>query len=544
MKTDLKMKFNNEYCVELIDSSTSVVKQSGVFHNLVLNTIHTYLASSSNTGASFSAEQADRAGYSQMMLRLAVGSSGTEPDVTQTGPGSILWTANNTNPSVQWLDDHTVKATATYSFPATSAYVGTIREVCICGYYKGSTIYNEGYGPYCTRALLTDSEGQPISFDKTDTDILKVTVSIEISMNSGSGNFRLFRRPAVLERLFTADPSYGLDAKYGDLNLLRFAYDLMSPIAVANTDQPVNYGASSVYSASKLGESYVRYASKRLTATDVTSETYYRAIAIPNLGYWQLPNEDMFPAYPIQGISVGTGDGTKTVFNNPLCYFKADTDKVYKNGVQLTRGVDYSINNKGNSKCLPELAEMPAKVYTDFTSSIASAISPIFIPSSVTIDNASPYARTFKASSPLYIEYENAITLNCLKASKTLVYYSTGSSSNSPLTSGTLYVDASDDGTTYYQVASVALSSKAPVVDFVDTTAKYWRIRVDTTHTNEIGLGASAGNTILLNRKDPYIVFAEAPADGDVITMDVDMDLIMKNSNFVVDVSAQVNFAT
>lgn len=539
------MKFNNEYCVELIDSSTGVVKQSGVFHNLVLNTIHTYLASSSNTDASFSAEQADRAGYSQIMLRLAVGSSGTEPDVTQTGPGSVLWTANNTNPSVQWLDDHTVKATATYSFPATSAYVGTVREVCIGGYYKGSTIYHEGYGPYCTRALLTDSEGQPISFAKTDTDILKVTVSIEISMSSGSGNFRLFRRPAALEHLFTADPSYGLDGTYGNLNLLRFAYDLMSPIAVANTDQSVaSYGASSVYSASKLGESYIRYATKRLGTGTVTSETYYRAIAIPNLGYWQLPNEDMFPAYPIQGISVGTGDGTKTVFNNPLCYFKAGTDKVYKNGVQLTRGVDYSINNKGNSKCLPELAEMPAKVYTDFTSSITSAISPIFIPSSVIIDNASPYARTFKASSPLYIEYENAITLNCLKSSKKLVYYSTDGSSNSPLTSGTLYVDASDDGTTYYQVASVTLSSDAPVVDFADTTAKYWRIRVDTTRTNEIGLGASAGNTILLNRKDPYIVFAEAPADGDVITMDVDMDLIMKNSNFVVDVSCQVNFAT
>ena len=134
MKSDLKMNFNNEYCVELIDSSTGKVKQSGIFHNLVLNNIHVYLSSSASTGSTFSEEKGSRTGYGKLLNRLAVGSGATEPAVTQSGPVSLLWTANNSSPTVKWVDDHTIKASATYSFPATSEYVGTVREVCICGY--------------------------------------------------------------------------------------------------------------------------------------------------------------------------------------------------------------------------------------------------------------------------------------------------------------------------------------------------------------------------------------------------------------------------
>ena len=549
MKTDLKMKFNNEYHIELIDSSTGEVKQEGLFHNLVLNDIHGCICGKSSADSTFSPETYPERVYGGMFRSLTVGSGTTEPAVTQNGLVAPLWTVvidGNDHPAYTWIDDHTIRASGTFTFPATSSYVGTVREVGLRSWDgRGSATNYPGVA--CTRALLTDSEGQPISFDKTDTDILKVTVTVEMSMYSSTENFKLFYRPGLLKHIvagtYSTFDSYPRGI-HGDLNLARFEYDMTSKIEGTKYDMHFNETTKSVVCAAKLGESYVRYTSRRLTATEVTNETYYKAVSLPMVGYWMLPNEEVFPAYPIQNISVGTGDGVSTSFINPLSYFKAGTDKVYKNGVLLTRGVDYSINNVGNVKCLPELAPIPTKIYSDFTSDISAAITVPFLPSALKQSNVSKFSRTFKSGAPLYIEYEDAVTMNCLRLVGKFVYFTGSSSSNIALDGGTVYLDASDDGVTYYEVASknLAASMGSFTVDFVDTTAKYWRLRLPVSHSKELGIGPS--DYILLNKKDPYIVFAEAPADGDLITMDVEMDIIMKNSNFVLDIGCQVNFTT
>ena len=83
------------------------------------------------------------------------------------------------------------------------------------------------------------------------------------------------------------------------------------------------------------------------------------------------------------------------------------------------------------------------------------------------------------------------------------------------------------------------------MIDFEDKTAKYWRLR---TSYNQVDWAVAITNNatdahIVLNRKQPNIVFTVAPAKDDIITMDVDMDIIMKNSNFVIDLYFRLDFS-
>ena len=125
----------------------------------------------------------------------------------------------------------------------------------------------------------------------------------------------------------------------------------------------------------------------------------------------------------------------------------------------------------------------------------------------------------------------------------------TGSGDYTTLPVGTIfYIDASENGTEYTELGSAATTASgynaetAFDIDFDDTTAKYWRVRTNYT-AHPIGMAPPYGVYYMtLNRKDPYIKFTTPPAEGDIITMDVDMDVIMKNSNFVVDVECKIQF--
>ena len=544
MNADIQMSFKNNYHVELVEANTGTIKQSGDFHNTVISNFYYLL-----TGANFK----------EILGALDVGSGTSTPSFTDTSLANKLWRASGSAVSFSWLTDYTARASCTYTFPATTDYVGTVTEVGLVSksYYSGSFVVNS-YGKMVTRALLTDSEGQIISFEKTDLDILKITVTVELTFSSSNDSFKIFKRNYLTRRILDSSissSSYALNVAYGYVNLCRYYADmeLANMYYDSSTDQALT--------ATPTGDFTTRlitYPSTRLPATTITDERYFKAIALPGLGYWELPNEEIFPAYTISGISIGTGDGTTTAFTNPLCYFKAGTDKVYKNGVQLTRGVDYTINNRGNAKCLPEVAEFdtPIKVKSDVSSVttlssivpfIASAQDVTTLRNSVQESLFSGFSLTFNQANPLYIEYAEATTFNCLKCVGQFVAFSGTNGYNNVPNGSKIHLDYSIDGVEYTELGSYTTTSTSNhtfSLDFADTTAKYWRLRVTTTVSGEIGFssGFSGEQFITLNRKDPYITFIEAPADGDVLTMDVDMDVIMKNANFVVDAGCTISF--
>lgn len=552
MNAGLNLSFNNKYHIELIDSTTGVIKQSGDFHNLTTDNIGQLIV-----GVAYESQSGKEAqGRSRIPVKIAVGNGTDAPKASDTSLTSQLWIDNATLQNFTWVDDYTASIGATVTFPANASYVGSVSEVGIYGgfWWKASYSSNWDTTLLATKSLLTDSEGQPVSFTKTDLDILKVTVTFEMSLRSTNEDFILFKRNKLLYNMLKG--TYGnnntFDVTYGKMNLCRFHNTVEGyygelpdgTLQTVSLDQVISSVPIGTYSG-RSGR--VSYPVTRLGADEVTSERYFKAIAIPGVGYWKLPNENVFPTYEIKNISVGIGDGVTTQFPNPLCYFKKDSDKVYKNGVQLTRDVDYRLNSQGNSKCLQEINEfaLPSKVTSAATSvTTLNSWVPLFVPNTVAYMPTG--TRWFSNTNPLYLEYNEPVTLNCFVSSGDWKKIN-GTNGYDNLPVGTIfYLDASEDGITYNEVtqATIAASNGGFDVKFADTTAKYWRVRI--SYSGTIAMASKNvgpdNNYIALNYRDPYITFTEAPADGDVITMDVGMDVIMKNSNFVIDIGVVLNF--
>ena len=550
MQTGLKFNFNNNYHIELIDSHTGKVKQSGDFHNIVINNFKLFLAGKSNALR-----------WSNIFRQLEVGSGTTTPTVNDTGLAKSLWRANPSATIIpaEWVDDYTMRKAVQFTFPANASYVGTVTEVgLINNLTSSSDVYSDDPGVICTRALLTDSEGQQISFVKTDTDILKITVTVEVSMSSTSEAFKIFKKAKLLE--YIVDMPYPDNTRgtypaihayrHGLPQLLRFDHDIEKGYG---KDTAVTTNLNTTNNSNK-DEAYIT-CSARLANTTITKQTYYKAVAIPNIGYWPLPNEAIFPTYSIKDIQVGTGDGVTTIFENPLNYFKEATDKLYKNGTLLTRGVDYTISNVGNKDCSPEINQTNkvVKVTSNIDLSLYKGdVAPLIYPSIFTIKPAKDYdalteSPLFNYSNPLYIEYENPVTLNCIKCIERLQrIYINGIAADLPVGT-TFYIDYSTDGETYVEVGSATTTQTNGtfMIDFEDKTAKYWRLRTSYNHADwAVAITNNATDAhIVLNRKQPNIVFTVAPAKDDIITMDVDMDIIMKNSNFVIDLYFRLDFS-
>lgn len=590
MDCKLGINLNNNYHVELINSVTGDIKQQGDFSNIAVIGIGDYFTGNAN-------------GSYNILYALALGSSSNQPSYADTALGSQLFQVVGGTASYEWLDDYTLKGVNTFTFPATSSYVGTIREAGLKFNYDNTSI-----GKLVTHALFTDSEGQPISFQKTDLDILIVTVTVEASIASSDQNFTIVKKaPALSGLLGSFDIKFtrfspSLKSVFGVLSAWRFIDDVESdsltyggtgadykPYPDQCSDSIINdVSMSSVTAVSTASDTYISIPKYRMASTFVTSETYFVAIALPGIGYWKFPNTTSLPAYTIEDIDIGTGDGSKVNFDNPLSYFKANTDKVYKNGIQLTRGIDYTINNISNKGRLPEIAQFikPIKAvsgykndteyWKDMKSSNGSSglFHNICVPFKKGMKlikdiNTDVECYGFDSNNPIYIEYENAETFNFFRCNSMIIVKLTKSSLSGGYVNGptsTIYIDYSLDGSEYTNIASGALATYSEdnqtysrvTIDFNATTAKYWRIRTNYsyTSTSEARLLTSKNHSatlaintthgfagMFLGKRDPYITFTTPPAEGDLLTMDVDMDLIFKNSNFVVDATERIDFS-
>ena len=563
MQTSINLKFNNTYDVKLINSTNGEVKQSGSFHNIVTKNLMQMLMGGHSTNLQpFSGSGGSWSLYN-ILGGLAVGSGTNAPSFTDTALQSKLWDASPSSTSREWLNDYTVRCTGKYSFPATEHYVGTISEAGLCPnyqeYYNGD--YNTRFDPNClmTRSLFTDSEGQVISFTKTDLDILEISVTVEISMASSSENFILYKKPyllAVIAGVVTFYSPYRNFGEMGGIDLRRYRYDVENLTTSLSVEQAA---ADSGYRDINLtydgSTAQITVLQVRVGTDTITEERYYKAVALPFLGYWKLPNENVLPAYTISGLQVGVGDGVTTTFENPLNYFKAGSDKVYKNGVQLVNGVDYTLSNMCNKDYLTELSDFnyPIKATSGLMGSellnnikdqvnslIRPSITPYKTPSQFDINTE---CCAFNYDNPILIEYEEAVTLNYLKAYSLITVNLNNGDINSIYGNYTLYVDASQDGEVYDNLGSYTANSGTFTFDFTETTAKYWRIRTSYNESNRALISYDSGSYLTLGARKPNIVFTEAPAADDVITMDVEMDVIMKNSNFVLDIGCSITFS-
>lgn len=578
MEGNFGIKFKGIYEVELKDSITGKIKQKETFHNIGTVHLEKLLIKEGWRGSS------DAHIYFNL---LRLGTDSTIPQYMDTGCKSAIW--SNSSPTTRtWskLDDYTYKLNMLFTYPANSSYVAD-------GICEASILLNNGYA--CTRCLFTDSEEQVITFNKTSLDILTVNVELTMSMHEAeNGKMIMFKRPLVV-RGAMGEPyavnvrTYTREYYKGHLGLLCYDSDknyycptISSPSGVGTYGdllQTIGYNLGVlVNSNGGIGVSYsFDDANKacsftnniyRINNTSITSETYFRGIANSNFGCLMLPNETLFPTYTISDIPIGTGDGETVQFDNPLSYFKENTEVVKVDGVTLTRGTDYTINHRGNinkkleicQDIVPITSLSDLKNDDDIWKDYTGLLCLMFIPTmcfkrTVAETDTSRYCYGINYDNPAILDYGEAKTFNFIKGSNVrLIRKQKSNNAYFQTTTGTtVYIDSSDDGETWTEVGSTTILSNAFNLDFNQSvTARYWRMRSDilaedTTYYYMLVVCPSAYEVftehcgIALGLRDPYIVFTNAPADGAIITMDVGMDIMMKNENFAIDVSMTVN---
>lgn len=536
---DIGLKIKGDYHVELIDSVTGKIKQSGDFHNIAtIGLAEELIYSMSN--------------YSRRGFYLYIGKGTNIPNYNDKGCSSEQMRVQPDSINVDIISDNAVRMTSNYVYPATTEY--ECNNICEASLTQ--QLYKNGLIVYraLTHALFTNSEGQVITINKSSLDILNITVVLEIKINEmENGNFKLFKNPRAIRSIAGKDynnNTFGLlkyieDANYdGLLNAGNIGKNLETEweILTANTDRTC----------------VMKTYQYRLLNTDVTNETYYNGLCFSNYGCFQFPNESLFPTYKIENIQIGIGDGETAQFENPLSYFKLNSEVIKVGNNVLTRDTDYTINNKGNKNKKLEICQ-----YTTPASAISGLnfddetwkdctynISPMFKPTccskkKVTNYNTSVECYGMNTDHPAVLDYGMEQTFNFIKGFNIRLIRKNGTTYTEAATTTTLNIESSSDGVEFTSVGSVAISNNSFSLDFNNTTARYWRITpVNISDSYMIVVYSSNFNSdcgIAFGLCDPYITFTTAPSEGEVITMDVDMDIIMKNDKYAIDLSAELN---
>lgn len=322
--------FENEYFLEKRNTKTGEIERYK-FHNVVLSDRFV---------------QSLFSGYRVRCGSCYLGDGSGVPSSSDTGLFHELFFVSVDTSSYSTRTDeenNTNEFTYRYVFPASSSYVGTITEV---GISFGMYSYNKFLW---THALVTDSEGNPISIEKTAIDEIIVTVKITIRRPDISSN----QRWSFVSGLFSDANTFGIqDSSY---------------LFYGGTDRKEAY--LSQYVLDGLYENLINGIRERPCDTDSVSRsgssisatyewgstnTFHGFVNSIKIGSNRntfsvlFPNPSIFPTKQLSEISAGRGDGVETDFVPEIPLWVDDTEVVYIDGVAQTRGVDYLCDNSAN----------------------------------------------------------------------------------------------------------------------------------------------------------------------------------------------------
>lgn len=314
------------------------------------------------------------------------------------------------NVSSKLLNDTTIMSELTITFPATSDYVVSADTVSIVNHYWESGSY--GASPMIlTVGAIKDSEGNNTTLNKTADDILIVTAKIYFQINkenlvkdeetgfmpynnineinpifnsfyiSTTTSKRLspFREPKNYgtSNLYISNTKYRVQSdrmlynqcgSYSGINnkYIKLGCNYLGSTYTNSSDSYAKeYGwweftdedKSGIYHVGKYGNSSSNISE---FSKDSFNGHYLTYLVISGLGYFELPNEKIFPKYtltdiPIQSTNEHPIDGVNKEFKHPLSYFVKDSEIIKVNGTALTRGTDYTVDSYNNQDMLPEL---------------------------------------------------------------------------------------------------------------------------------------------------------------------------------------------
>ena len=489
-----------------------------------------------------------------------LGSGSTTPSSSDTALASWLWGVAYSTYAIDSTSADKLSRTwkYTYVFPASSSYVGTIREVGLSA--QSSVSIN-------THALVVDSEGQPISINKTSLDEVTITAKITITRPSWQSGQAWSFMSGPLSRSYLHGLLQNIIGVYNKHVLLSAGWcPEYRPVKNCQyTSLPTNFTysngtircsaefsseAMTYYYDSQSGEKFKDYVNSLLLGSSSvhssSSASYYYATPPYRL---LLPNADVFPITTLEGLALGTGDGSTVDFTPEVPAWLENTEIVYKNGSSLTRGVDYFVDNLGNiGKCWSVMlgnfvAEIDAKVVAGVQANIWGT-DECCASGNGAGDLNSPVVYT---DSPIILKYGTDYAF-----SDKFNYFVLGTwtaSASIPAGAALVFYYSSDDGSTWTEFGRISHTSAGNT--FTDTTEHtivtpitgitHVKIALEDTDTTAY-VRMSARNGRFGYVGSYAIRFASAPADGDVLTIDMNIDRPWKSPDNVIQWNPILSF--
>lgn len=452
-----------------------------------------------------------------------------------------------------------------YSIPASSEYVGTITE-CGIGSHIVTSSLNCIDNLY-THALIYDAEGNPISIEKTDLDVLEIEVVFkivakendilklcpwehnplhQIVCESESLIFQKAMTPrisAMLSSTLTKTGGLYCSKIYSGYSINKNGYYMKNwtDIKIKNENATFNPNTKIMTIPScRIG-----------TTFEDDEQLFIKGLTICNAFYIPFPNNSIFPTYTIENIDVGTGNGEQSIFTCPLGYFVNHSEQIKIDGVLQREGVDYIIEE--NSLGCSNLMASNESIITGGVSSNGAYYYPLFLSCKDLATDSDN--NTNVGNIPYGFNSENPLFFDCLKPTR-VNYFQMGKCLNS---SGKFYFfGRNSEEEDWNEITSFNYnSSETSSLTFGEVNYRYYKVSTDKSSvikyynkSNYVFAGNQYDPSCYFKKDDLCmfgykgrgIIFTNPPAADSVITMSADTDLPMKNNNFVLDFAITLQF--
>ena len=520
MNIDASIKFKNNYRLQHIDTITGETLHDLEFHNVVLDQI---------------IDTVRRKDYGS--FGIAIGSGSGTPSASDTQLFHEIKTFTEDNSGVTGTcskkDNNTLLFPVSVTIPASASEVYDISEVGVC--------FKKGHSSpiLVTHALILDSEGNPITVKKKDTDKIILNCELYVTFESeGIENFDagVFAPNSSLRGCLSINYTFGAATSLEDQKAFHRSFEnCTSTYRLPSPDWVKDKNAKTLT---------VNFGPSRLL--EFPMPTYIKGITFGGLGTIKLPNEAIFPRYKISNITIGIGDGETTKFKCPLNYFIQDSETIRVGNDEKIRNTDYTIDNEANQDELIELSAGNEAIISGgrFTSKSTYYL-PIFRKpfgrpmSSQVAGDTSNY---FDASNPLYLDFKESVKLNTLRVPSSSVGTFTLFGRDTEVEDWTLIGQFTPNNENnhynfdlcYYRYIKLTSTESTPSMDYVISGTGY----IDKYTTVE----ECKKDCYFIGYVGDGIEFTTPPPKDAVITMDAYTDLPFVSPNNVLDLSATLTF--
>ena len=503
---DLRASIHNRFDLEVIDAATGELKRKACAFNVICDAFWDKLFYVNN------GTWTPQSAFNYILYGKGSGTPATTDTTLFSKIGALSVTAYG---AVTCTVDNRTGV-------ARRQAVGTINAEDAVG--EIITELGIGYdATHCvTHAMLQDMEGNPISIEKTNTDVIKIYATIFVhwpdgGWYSGAVNVKSSGNGGSLVSVLAgggATPETG-----GFLRFARIARITGTSQATGKTDTStveVNKTNKTITVSGRVNAASLNLPIRALALEAATSNWNYDAALWIVLGSW-------FTAPAISAESVGTGDGSTTGFATAFPVKTGGTvyvDGVAASGVTVRSGPAAATNleqwfNQLNAAGADALTESGTPIYATTSNIPTGELYPAYL--------------AVNATTPAFENPFSSMGLGKVQAKL--------NNGGGSYITGTLVAQASDDCQTWTDVCTVSGNSSSfdeSAVPAAYRQKKYWRFKntADMSrywYIHAVGAAADEAHNI---------VFDTPPAAGAVITADYVPDCIAKDSNHVLDLSA------